>query len=256
MICQRPCVIRHCTIGNNRWSRMALSLTAATSGALLEQARIDMDAQPDLLEWRADYFQAIDDTRETLKALTQLRKVSGNIPLIFTCRSAAEGGQRNLAAVYRFKLYLDVVASGQADLVDLELASDPSLICSIYQSCQNHQVKLILSYHNFEKTPPEADIEATLLAAQHLGADIAKVAVMPQTPQDVLTLLMATCRVRQSALEIPAIAIAMGELGKITRLAGALFGSDVTFAAGQSSSAPGQMSVEALRRGWGLLEGF
>ena len=86
-----------------------------------------------------------------------------------------------------------------------------------------------------------------------MGADIAKIAVMPKDYHDVLTLLAVTNTARNGQVGIPMITISMGEAGKISRLAGGLFGSDITFAAGRESSAPGQMSFHDLQRGMALL---
>jgi 3-dehydroquinate dehydratase-1 len=88
--------------------------------------------------------------------------------------------------------------------------------------------------------------------AQEMGADIAKVAVMPQDMQDVLALLAATLAASRE-LDIPVAGMSMGGLGSITRLCGGAFGSALTFAIGQGASAPGQMPIEELHRGLELL---
>ena len=78
-----------------------------------------------------------------------------------------------------------------------------------------------------------------------LGADLPKYAVMPRTPGDVLALLAATW---EASSEIgPVITMSMGELGKITRAEGGVFGSCLTFGAGLNASAPGQIDAENLR---------
>ncbi len=62
----------------------------------------------------------------------------------------------------------------------------------------------------------------------------------------MLVLLQATEEARQE-VEIPLITMSMGALGAITRLAGGLFGSAVTFAVGRQSSAPGQIPIEDVQ---------
>ena len=81
-----------------------------------------------------------------------------------------------------------------------------------------------------------------------MGADIAKVAVMPKNYKDVLVLLNATLKARTEHLEIPIITMSMGPEGGVTRLAGGLFGSDLTFAIGKEASAPGQIPIGELRQ--------
>jgi 3-dehydroquinate dehydratase I len=107
-------------------------------------------------------------------------------------------------------------------------------------------IAMIMSYHNFELTPDIDALVGRFVEAERLGADIAKVAVMPKDPQDVLTLLSATHRASQAA-RIPLISMSMGGIGSISRMTGWLYGSAATFAVGKSSSAPGQIAVDDLR---------
>jgi 3-dehydroquinate dehydratase-1 len=76
---------------------------------------------------------------------------------------------------------------------------------------------------------------------------------MPADARDVLTLLDATWRAAR-ALDMPLISMALGSLGVVTRLAGHLFGSSLTFAAGERAWAPGQMPIDALRSAIGLID--
>ncbi len=250
--CERPCRVRQCLIGGAR-PLVCLPLVGSDIPALLSEAQAALVHDPDLLEWRADHFQAIEDLSQVLAALAELRSTIGVTPLIFTCRAPAEGGGKTVPPAYRQQLWLAAVASRHTDIIDLELSSGAETIGRVRKACGAANVKLILSYHNFAITPSASVILSHLQNAQHWGADIAKAAVMPQAPEDVLTLLQATCQARRHALQIPLITMAMGDLGKITRLAGALFGSDVTFAAGSTASAPGQMSVRDVREVLGIL---
>jgi 3-dehydroquinate dehydratase-1 len=77
------------------------------------------------------------------------------------------------------------------------------------------------------------------------GADVVKIAVTPQSTADVLTLLGATARAAET-LDVPVIGIAMGELGRVSRLCGGEFGSAATFATVGEGSAPGQMTAEQV----------
>ena len=86
-----------------------------------------------------------------------------------------------------------------------------------------------------------------------MGAHIAKAAVMPNSQRDVLVLLNATLKARTEALQIPIITMSMGKLGIVTRIAGGLFGSDITFAAGKEASSPGQIPIGKLRAAMATL---
>ena len=80
------------------------------------------------------------------------------------------------------------------------------------------------------------------------GADIPKIAVMPQNARDVLTLLSATLRYRENGGKKPVITMSMGNNGAISRLTGEIFGSALTFAAVEQTSAPGQFTIEEVRQ--------
>ena len=77
---------------------------------------------------------------------------------------------------------------------------------------------------------------------QDMGADIPKMAVMPQTKKDVLTLLSATEEMASDYADRPIITMAMAGLGSISRIACEAFGS------GAQASAPGQIGAEKLHQ--------
>ncbi|HFB1518171.1 type I 3-dehydroquinate dehydratase, partial [Neisseria gonorrhoeae] len=85
------------------------------------------------------------------------------------------------------------------------------------------------------------------------GADICKIAVMPQSSEDVLTLLSATLEAKRLVAK-PVITMSMGQTGAVSRLAGQVFGSSITFGSGTQNSAPGQIGVSALRAALDCLE--
>jgi 3-dehydroquinate dehydratase-1 len=102
--------------------------------------------------------------------------------------------------------------------------------------------RVILSYHNFDYTPSEQTLVERFLEAERLVGDVAKVAVMPRDRMDVLTLLAATAQADAKA-HIPLISMSTGPLGSVSRMIGGLFGSSLSFAVGESASAPGQIPI-------------
>jgi len=232
---------------------ICLPLVATDRNALIEQATEVCSFEPDVIEWRVDKFDAVLDTEAVLAALGALREAIGNIPMIFTCRVIHEGGFQEIAAEDRLHLNKAVIASGHTDLIDTEMSNSEAMVAEMKAACRSAGCPLILSYHNFDETPDEAFILDRLVTAGKLGADVAKAAVMPKSYKDVLTLLSATYTARTERLDIPIITMAMGEEGGITRIAGGLFGSDLTFALGKASSAPGQIPIADLRRAWAAL---
>lgn len=251
--CKNPLTIRGKVLGG-LVPLICLPLVAADQAALLEQANDILTFDPDVIEWRVDKFDAIrDNTHTVLAALEALRETIGDIPLIFTCRVIDEGGFQEISRKDRLGLYLSAIASGLIDLADIEISSGEAMIGEISAACRNAGSKLILSYHNFNETPEAGFILDRLSKAKELGGDVAKVAVMPKNYKDVLTLLGATYQARTELLDIPIITMSMGSEGAITRIAGGLFGSDLTFALGRAGSAPGQIPIDALRKAWEAL---
>ena len=232
---------------------VCLPLLAETEAELLEQADALLALAPDLLEWRVDGYGAAADTAACLSALAALRERIGEVPLIFTCRSEKEGGLKRIGEKGRLPLISAAIASGLVDMVDFELCNPPSAVAGVVAEAAAHGIPVILSYHDFEGTPDAGFIRDKLSQAEAAGAGIAKVAVMPRNMSDVLTLLAATLEARTKAVKIPIVTMAMGDEGAVTRLAGGLFGSDITFAAGKVSTAPGQIPAERLRQAMAAL---
>ena len=227
---------------------ICVPLVAKTRSDLLRQAKESIALCPDLLEWRFDSYGHAADQGDSLRVLAQLRTTIDNLPLIYTCRIDTEGGMQAIAPQIRLQRMRDAIQSQAVDMVDVEMCNEPSFIDEIVETAGRHDTRLILSAHHFDATPEETLLYDRLFQARELGADVAKLAVMPSDYEDVLRLLRATLKARTDGLGIPVAAMAMGPVGVVTRLVGGLFGSDITFAAGKIASAPGQMPIERLRR--------
>ena len=223
-------------------------LTARDSAALPRQAAEIAAQQPDLIEWRLDAFDALYDSGVMLESLFILRESVGDMPILLTCRSPREGGSRPDLDETRLLDTLQVLcASGQADLLDFECSANESHFALARTLTQAAGMVLIGSYHDFDGTPDSAILRQRFAHAHSLGADIAKVAVMPANRGDVLRMMTATLAA-DTALPIPVIGISMGALGQMTRYSAGFIRSAITFAAGVEASAPGQIPLAELRR--------
>lgn len=234
---------------------VCLPLVGETRAKVLEEGEALAQLQPDLLEWRIDGYGYAEDIDSSLSLLKELRTIIGETGLIFTCRIDLEGGMGNLDRETRLNLNLAAMETGDVDIVDIELCNDPEFVAEVKAQSQKYGVKLILSYHNFSETPSEHFIYSKLTEAQTRGADISKFAAMPKNHGDVLSLFNATQKARNGAVQIPIVAMSMGPIGAVSRLAGGLFGSDITFGIGMQASAPGQIPIKDLRSGMALLYG-
>lgn len=222
-------------------------LVARTSEALVAECKVVAAKRPDLIEWRVDFFSAIADAAQVTGTARQLKDTAAGIPILFTRRSAREGGEKiAIGEPQVLDVYRSICASGLVDLVDFEMDNEPAHVRAVREMSRAAGLPLVLSFHHFQATPPADALMQRFERAQALGADIAKIAVMPRTMDDVLALLAATARASRD-LAIPVVSMAMGPLGAVTRAGGWLFGSAMTFAVGASSSAPGQMPIEDVQ---------
>lgn len=114
------------------------------------------------------------------------------------------------ASLLQYKeLVKRAICSGLVDLVDIELFSDKDTVNELIALAKEKNVKTILSNHDFFKTPSGNEIFSRLKQMEEAGADIAKIAVMPESTEDVLTLLSATCKAKKE-LTCPVITMSMG----------------------------------------------
>ena len=221
-------------------------LVGRTREAVLAEAAAVVAKHPDVIEWRVDHFERIADTAAVLDTGRALRAAVGELPIIFTRRSAKEGGAPiALDDAGVVALYDAVGAAGLADFLDFEMSNDPGHVRQVVEAAHAHATRAILSYHNFSHTPAGDLLVERFLEAERLGGDVAKVAVMPRDVGDVLALLGATAAAHAKSA-IPLISMSMGPLGAITRMVGGLFGSTLSFAVGDKASAPGQIPIADL----------
>ena len=202
---------------------------------------------PDVIEWRADFFAGVADADSVIHMARKITGMAGDIPVIFTLRSVAEGGQATgLSDGEAIELQAAICRDTDVEYVDCELSQSAADIAYLRQAAQESATGIIASYHNFDHTPGNDFLLAKLTEAETMGFDVAKIAVMPRNQEDVLRLLSVTLAAKER-LKVPLISIAMGEYGVISRIMGGLFGSSLTFAAGQGASAPGQIPMDDLR---------
>lgn len=207
----------------------------------------------DIVEWRADWYGDIFDACKTGELLKELRAALGEIPLLFTFRTSREGGEKEIEEEAYVKLNQAAVQSGYVDLVDVEAFTGGCAVKGVLETAHACGVKVIVSNHDFHGTPDKAELISRLLRMQGLGADIVKIAVMPQDKKDVLTLLAATEEMVTKHADRPIITMSMAGTGVVSRICGEIFGSAVTFGTVGKASAPGQVEAEALRNVLELL---
>ena len=178
--------------------------------------------------------------------LKDLNPALGDVPILFTFRTAKEGGEKAIDMDAYKELNIKAAQTGLVDLIDVEVFSGDDVVTEIIEAAHAAGVKVVASNHDFDKTPDKDDIVGRLRKMQALNADIPKIAVMPQSKKDVLTLLAATEEMATEYADRPIITMSMKGTGVISRLSGEVFGSALTFGAAKKASAPGQMGVNEL----------
>lgn len=218
---------------------------------LLNELQLVKDSSPDIVEWRVDLLQGVENLEVVKDTLSYIRSFLYPIPLLFTFRSHKEGGSTVIASTYYTQLLREVIQTKEIDLVDIELFSED--VEELVAFAKENQVSVVMSNHDFKGTPSKEVIIDRLTTMQKLAADIPKIAVMPNSPADVLTLLDATYTMYSTYADRPIITMSMAKAGIISRLAGEIFGSAATFGSVLSASAPGQIDAIELKKVLELL---
>lgn len=247
-----PVVVRDVKIGEGI-PKICVPIVGVTREEILSAGENIAKIGADVVEWRVDWYEnvfAFEQVAETAKAL---RDVLGNTPILFTFRTAKEGGEKAIEKEVYVELNQMAAKTGAVDLVDVEAFTGDDAVKAIVETAHACGVKVVASNHDFDKTPDKEDIVSRLCKMQELGADIPKIAVMPQNKKDVLTLLAATEEMYTEHADRPIITMSMAGTGVISRLCGEVFGSALTFGAAGKASAPGQMEVGELKTVLGLL---
>lgn len=238
--------VRNVEFGTGR-PKIAVLITGKSSDDIIKQAKTIMSSNnTDLIEWRIDFFDQVEDAEKLVETAKKLRQVMSEMPLLTTFRTHFEGGVKKLSEEEYFDICRVLIKEKATDLLDLELFRKTSKLKEIIAEAHENNIYIIMSNHDFDKTPETSELERRLTLMKTYGADIAKIAVMPNSARDVLYLLLATDNMKYK-LNCPLITMAMGDLGKVTRISGEVFGSCLTFGTVGDASAPGQIESTNLK---------
>ncbi|MGV6493544.1 type I 3-dehydroquinate dehydratase [Stenotrophomonas rhizophila] len=227
--------------------RTIVPITGATAELALQQAAaIAASPSTDVAEWRIDYLDIATDGKALVALGKRIARALQGKPMIVTFRTQAEGGSKPISDADYAALYSTLLRGEFAQLIDVEMFRDPARVAALVAQAHKAGVKVVMSSHDFHATPAREEIVARLLRQEALGADVLKIAVMPQDAGDVLTLLQATWDVRQRSSK-PLLTMSMGGTGVVSRLAGETFGQALTFGMIGTPSAPGQVEVDQLQ---------
>jgi 3-dehydroquinate dehydratase type I len=192
----------------------------------------------DLIELRVDYLR-----NARLGLLLQNRKK----PFIVTHRKKEEGGQYRGDERKRLSVLQDAIDLG-ADYVDVELATERSLRQDLIR--KKRSTRIILSFHDFRKTPPQKELQKLLDRMVDLEPDVVKIVSFARSREDNLNILSLIPFALERKQKI--VAFCMGEKGKISRIFSPYFGAAWTYASlnQNRTSAPGQLTAQTLKDIW------
>ncbi|MCH7310876.1 type I 3-dehydroquinate dehydratase [Acinetobacter sp. ANC 4805] len=223
-------------------------ITAKTKEQAIAQAKvIAANQDADLAEFRIDLLDFAADSKQVIALGHELKKILGDKSMIATIRTHNEGGKLTISDADYGKTYQAYLKQPFMDMLDVEMFRDQQVVKNTVKLAHDKKVLIVMSNHDFKQTPSEDEIVKRLLKQDELGADILKIAVMPQSKQDVFTLMNATMKVSQQSKK-PLLTMSMGKLGTISRIATANMGGSFSFGMIGEASAPGQIDVTQLKQ--------
>jgi 3-dehydroquinate dehydratase-1 len=201
----------------------------------------------DLVELRLDYLQ------QPIPDAIRMLKDGIRLPAIITIRPETEGGNFKGSEQDRIQM-LEEAIKAKFDYVDIEVKTEKEPLQKLIKMCNENNVIPILSYHNFESTPPSEEVFNHLKKCIDLGGKIAKVAVTMKVFEDIVEIFKACELAKKNDFEF--VVIGMGVLGYETRIHAPLLGSKIVYTSLErgKEAVKGQIDLETLKKKWELLD--
>jgi 3-dehydroquinate dehydratase-1 len=215
-------------------TKIAIPILQEKEEDIINTAQDFVKKGADLLELRIDGIANVNS--DMVKNIIE----SINFPVIATNRSKKEGGFFLGSEKERINILKNCCDLENVEYIDIELQTDPCLRNFLIDKCREANVKTIISFHDFEKTPSVDYLLKIVNEEKELG-DVAKIAVMPRNLEDTINVLAIMSHCDNT------IAISMGEIGSYTRVMASKFNAPFTFATGGDVTAPGQIDIETMK---------
>jgi 3-dehydroquinate dehydratase/shikimate dehydrogenase len=216
--------------------RICIALGLPDVATLLDHARREAEAGEAFLEFRLDF---LDHPCQGAEAIRPFLERFPECIILATCRRHQNHGKFN-GSIEEQLTILDLAVEHGAHAIDIEIETAEAAPERL-----NHfrgRAQVILSYHNFEATPP---MDTVLGRVMRIPADAYKVVTTARKPSDNVRVLAAARAMPKQRV----IVLAMGELGFPTRVLSPVFGGIFTYAAPifAEGTAAGQVSARFLR---------
>lgn len=217
---------------------ICVPVAAENPNILLEKITSTAKKAPDFIEVRVDYLKDLN-----IDFLELVSKTS--IPLILTVRKKGEGGLFKFGERKRIEI-LEKCIEAKPRFVDLELSTSRSSLGRLLKTAEHNSVGVILSFHSFKNTPKREKLVEKIRQAAQIGVDLVKIVTFAREIKDNLTTLSLPQVAHDLGIKI--ISFCMGEKGIISRVLCPFFGSYLTYASLETSTAPGQIDLEVMRK--------
>ncbi len=200
----------------------------------IESIEKKISDKADIVEIWLDHLEKID-----FKDLKNLKKRVKK-PFLYVCKSKREKGKFSGTE----KARIEILANSEGDYIDVDIKTSAELITKLARKSK----KLIISYHNFEKTPK--NLTQIYKKMRAFKPDIMKFSTKINKSHDIGELFALIIRARKDSQ--PIITIGMGAKGKITRILAPRLGNCLYYAPidARDASAPGQMTYDELNSYW------
>ncbi len=171
------------------------------------------------------------------------------LPVVCVCKKPVEKGRFMGSNADVLKLLTEASKNG-AEYIEL------SNECAKTRRTSHvaRRTKVIVSHHDFKKTPSLSVLIKKAEEMKKRGADIVKISVTAKSYSDTVTVITLAKLLQDK--KIPHIIIAMGKKGALSRILTPTIGGTIMFApiSKTKSSAPGQLTVKELKEAWKLIE--
>ena len=215
----------------------------------------EVSKSADLAEVWIDQIEDLD-----LKSLIK----NSPVPLVCACKRTEEGGLFSGTYNQMADLLIQAILCG-AEYIDIPISMPELLNKKIVQHRQMSDVKgqmlnvkcqrskVIISHHDFQKTPDDKTLQKIVGKMLKRGADVVKIAVTAKSDEDSLSIIFLAKKLKSEG--IPHILIAMGKKGILTRVITPFLGGEMMFAPlkKSSSTASGQLTVGEIKKVWGMI---
>ena len=119
--------IRNVKIGEGI-PKICVPIVGETREDILKSAKRVETSGADLAEWRVDWYESVFCVSKVESIAGELREILKDIPLLFTFRTAREGGKKAIDLKHYVELNERIIKTKAVDFIDIELFAGDSVV--------------------------------------------------------------------------------------------------------------------------------